>query len=188
MRAILFVIMALAISSCGQSANAPRAGTGCQRTATQSVAFSNPAAPDTITARSNGPSCLQAFVSLEIRDSDGDPLWTLASTYYELTAGGVPPGGAPAVSDARMDTFLTGWAKVSMMKSGALPAWREGAPSLAASVQGFSYATDLPRESYEMLRQRDLPLLCYAAAVEATQCLIMDPATGSPTMIVAYGP
>ena len=38
-----------------------------------------------------------------------------------------------------------------------------------------------------MLRARNLRMICYAAAVEATQCLVIDPASHAPTMIVAYG-
>jgi len=39
-----------------------------------------------------------------------------------------------------------------------------------------------------MLRARNLPMICYAAAAEASQCLIVDPASHAPTMMVAYGP
>ena len=61
-------------------------------------------------------------------------------------------------------------------------------PSLAESVEGLSYSTEFERETYEMLRARNLRQLCYAAAAEASQCLVMDPATNSPIMIVAFGP
>ncbi|MEZ6022191.1 MAG: hypothetical protein R3C16_01975 [Hyphomonadaceae bacterium] len=37
-----------------------------------------------------------------------------------------------------------------------------------------------------MLRAGDLPMLCYAAAVEASQCLIIDPLSHAPAMIVAF--
>jgi len=48
--------------------------------------------------------------------------------------------------------------------------------------------TPFDRETYEMLRARNLAMICYAAAVEASQCLIIDPGSQAPTMIVAYGP
>ena len=187
MRVIVLVVAAF-LAACAPRAQQPEAQ-GCARSATHPVTFSNSQTPDTIVTRSDGPSCAQAIVTFVLRNAQGDPLWTLANTHYDMTAGGTPSAdGAPAVTEAQMDAFLSGWANVQMQRTSTLPEWRAGAESLTASVEGFSYSTALPRDSYEMLRARDLPLLCYAAAAEAVQCLVMDPATGSPTMMVAYGP
>ena len=123
-----------------------------------------------------------------VRNGAGDPLWAFASTYYDMSFGGIPPEGAAPVSDEQMNTFLAGWADVSEMRSTELPEWREGVATLSESAETFSYDTPFDRETYEMLRTRDLPMLCYASAVEASQCLIIDPASHAPTMIVAYGP
>jgi hypothetical protein len=150
--------------------------------------WSNEASPDIILASSQGPSCAQAAVTLVARNAGGDPLWAFASTYYDMTMGGVPPEGAPAVSNEQMDEFLAGWANVTTMRSGELPEWREGVGTLTESATTFAYDTPFDREAYEMLRARNLPMICYAAAVEATQCLIVDPASHAPTMMVAYGP
>ena len=100
----------------------------------------------------------------------------------------MPPDGAPPVTAEAMDQFLAGWANVSESRSGELPEWRADAESLSASAQTFSYDTPFDRETYEMLRARNLPMICYAASVEGTQCLIVDPASHAPIMIVAYGP
>jgi hypothetical protein len=102
--------------------------------------------------------------------------------------GGIPPEGAAAITDEQMDTFLAGWADVTLQRSGELPQWREGFDTLSASAQTFSYDTPFDRETYEMLRARNLEMICYAAAVEASQCLIIDPASHAPIMMVAYGP
>ena len=48
--------------------------------------------------------------------------------------------------------------------------------------------TDFEREAYEMLRGRDLPMACYAGGAETSQCLVIDPLSHAPAMIVAYGP
>lgn len=189
MRIIGVVWLAACLTACAPPAQQPaQAVNACARNATHAVTFSNSENPDTITTRSEGPSCKQAVVTLVLRDRAGNPLWTLANTYYDMTAGGVAPADAPAVTDAQMDAFLAGWANVTMAHSATLPEWKQGAASLTASVQGLSYATSLPRDAYEMMRQRDMPLLCFAAAAEATQCLVMDPATASPIVMVAYGP
>lgn len=187
MRLVLVAIAALALSACGQQQETASTE-GCARSATHEVAWTNAETPDVITTRSDGPSCAQAVVTFVARNAAGDALWAFASTFYDLTAGGVPPDGAPPVTNEQMDEFLTSWANVTESRSGELPAWRADAESLGASAQTFSYDTPFDRETYEMLRARNLPMICYAAAVEGTQCLIIDPASHAPIMIVAYGP
>jgi hypothetical protein len=187
MRHLAFAFALLALSACGERQTSSNAA-GCERVATHEVVWSAAGAPDTITTRSEGPSCAQAAVVFVARNANGDPLWAFASTYYDLTAGGVPPEGAPAVSEAQMDEFLAGWANVSATTSNTLPEWREGVATLTESATTFAYDTPFDRETYEMLRARNLRMICYASAAEATQCLIMDPASSAPIMIVAYGP
>jgi hypothetical protein len=187
MRPVAFAFLALALGACGDRATTD-AAQGCARAATNDVTWSNAGVADTITTRAEGPSCSQAIVTFALRNAEGDALWAFASTYYDLTAGGAPPADAPAVTEAQMDEFLTGWANVSEGRSNDLPEWRADAETLSASAQTFSYDTPFDRETYEMLRGRNLPMICYAAAVEGTQCLIMDPASHAPIMIVAYGP
>lgn len=188
MRTFLLAALTLTLAACGQNQNTAASSGTCERVATHEVTWTNAARPDTITVRSEGPSCAQAIVTFAARNADGDALWAFASTYYDLTAGGIAPEGAPAVTAEQMDTFLAGWADVSTSRSGELPEWRADAATLSASAQTFSYDTPFDRETYEMLRARNLPMICYAAAVEATQCLVIDPASNAPTMIVAYGP
>lgn len=184
MRTLVFVLAALALVGCDR----PRAvDAGCTREVTREVSWSG-AAPDSITASSSGPSCLQAIVTLAIRNAGGDALWVHAAPYYDMVVGGAPPPDAPVVSGQRMDEFLSAWAEPTLATTDTLPEWREGAESLAESADTFSYDTAFDRPTYEQLRARALPMLCYAAAVEATRCLIVDPQSGAPTMIVAYGP
>lgn len=185
---MLLLAAAIALSACGQDTSTQSAN-ACARSATHQVSWSAEGAPDTITTRADGPSCAQAVVTFVARNSAGDPLWAFSSTYYDMTFGGIPPEGAPPVTNEQMDAFLAGWANVTEERTAAfLPEWREGFDTLSASAQTFSYDTPFDRETYEMLRTRDLPMICYAAAVEASQCLIIDPASRAPTMIVAYGP
>lgn len=188
MRPIVLIIATLALSACGQQQESAITADGCARTATHDVTWSNANAPDTLTASSSGPSCAQAVVTLVARNANGDPLWAHASTYYDMTAGGVPPEGAPEVTPEQVDTFLAGWADASISTSNTLPEWREGVATLTESATTFAYDTPFDRETYTLLRERNLPMLCIAAAVEASHCLIIDPASNSPTMIVAYGP
>jgi hypothetical protein len=191
MRWMVLSAAALALCACGQqtqTASAPAAGgEGCAHSATHQVAWSEAETPDTISVRSEGPSCVQAVVSLVARNSHGDPLWTFISTYHDMTTGGVAPEDAPAVSSAHVQNFLLGWANVTAQTSGRLPEWREGTASIGSNG-GLTYNTSFSRESYEAMRQHNLRMICYAAAVDATQCLVVDPSSNAPAMIVAYGP
>jgi hypothetical protein len=185
---IFLLAAVLALSACGPTGGDTASNAGaCARSATHEVTWSGET-PDTITATAEGPSCAQAVVTFVVRNAAGDPLWAFASTYYDLTMGGIPPEGAEPVSNERMDQFLTDWANVTEQRTTELPEWREGFDTLSASAQTFSYDTPFDRETYEMLRTRNLQMICYQAAVEGAQCLIIDPASRAPIMMVAFGP
>lgn len=188
MRYLACAFALLAVSACGERQTSSTTTSACERVATHELTWSDANAPDTITTRSEGPTCAQAAVVFVARNANGDPLWTFASTYFDMTSGGIPPEDAPTVSDEQMDEFLAGWVNVSATTSNTLPEWREGVATLTESATTFAYDTPFDRETYEMLRARNLPMFCYAAAVEATQCLFVDPVSQAPTMIVAYGP
>ncbi len=188
MRCLAFVIATLVLAACGEQRDTSATGSACSRVASHEISWTDENAPDVITARSDGPSCLQAVVTFVARDAAGGVLWAFASPYYDLAVGGMPPEEAPAVTAEEMDRFLAGWVDVTEMRSNELPEWREGAATLTDSADVFAYDTPFDRETYEMLRARELRMICYAAAVEATQCLIVDPLSNAPTMIVAYGP
>lgn len=189
MRLLLTTFAVLALTACGQPAGTQTAAAGCARSATHEVTWSNANAPDVVTATAAGPTCAQAVVTLVMRNAAGDPLLAFASTHYAMTAGdSAPPDGLPAVTDAEMDRFLAGWANVSEMRSGELPEWRANAATLTESATTFAYVTPFSRDVYENMRSRNLAMVCYAAAVEGSRCLIIDPANNAPAEIVAYGP
>lgn len=186
MTRVLFLVFALTLAACarppGQGASA------CAHTHVNEIAWTNSETPDVITTSAEGPSCDQAVVLFVIRNADGDPLWTHASTYYDMTTGGGPIEGAPPATDADIERFLAGWADVDISRSNELPEWREGVATLTESAETFAYDTPYERETYEMLRARELPTLCFAGGAEAAHCLVIDPLSNAPTMIVAYGP
>lgn len=188
MRVFLFACLGLTLSL-GLAACAPRGAdeAACALSATQTIAFSSAAATDVIEARAEGPSCAQAVLTLSLRNAGGDPLWVFAGTYYDMAFGGVPPEGAEAVDAQEMDRFLKSWADVTVSNTGALPAWAEGAEAPASGENGIAYETPLDRDTYEALRAGNAPQLCYAAAVAATECIVLDPVSLRPTLIAAYG-
>lgn len=187
MRFYVLGLMALLLGACGQTQNDAVATAGCARSAVHEVTWSTPAAPDVITASSQGPTCYQAVVTFVARDAHGHPLWAFASTYYAMTVGegALPEDGLP-VSDAQMDEFLAGWANVTEMTSGTLPEWR--AVALTDSAEGLSYTSPLTAESYPLVRERNVPLICFAIGAEASQCVMIDPFANAPALVVTVSP
>lgn len=189
MRRMVLGAAALLVCACGQQTQSPSslAVEGCARSRSHQVAWTNPDAPDTIRVSAQGPSCVQAVVTFIARNAHGDPLWTFISTYHDMTTGGVAFENARPVSPEQVDRFLSGWANVTAQTSARLPEWREGGENIGSNG-GLTYTTSFSREAYEAMRQRNLRMICYAAAVDATQCLVVDPSSNAPAMIVAYGP
>jgi hypothetical protein len=193
MRALAALLVTVALAACVQREGPPHPqanDSACARTKIHTVHWSSQTDADTVSARSEGPTCAQAVVTLTVRNRDGDPLWVFANTYHDLHTGGVPPPGItpPTVTTDEMEYFLTGFVDVTQMRSSQLPAWTDGAAGPADPSRPFHYSTAFPRDTYEALRASDRPLICYAAAAEATQCLIIDPASNSPAVIIAFGP
>lgn len=187
MRHFAIAFALLALGACGERQTSSNTAAGCERVATHEVTWTDPNAPDTITARSFGPSCAQVVVLLVARNADGDALWQSSSTYHEMNGGGVPPIDAAPITDEDMDRFLRSWADVTVTTTNALPAWREGSATIGDEGALLSYDTSLDRQGYEALRAQNLRVVCYAVALETSNCLIIDPVLGVPTQIAASG-
>lgn len=150
---------------------------GCARAASFEARFTGGDAADRITARSSGPTCAQAIVVWTLRDAGGDPLFVFASTYADMAE------SADGATSDRMDRFLRAWANRPIQRTGALPDWPPTAYTLSAD-QSHGMDTPYERETYLALRERNLPLLCFANSVESEQCLIIDPLSHAATVIV----
>jgi hypothetical protein len=187
MRRVVFVLALIALTACGSPAPPQSADDSCERSIAQTVIWSA-AEPDTVTATASGPSCSQAIVTLTVRNAAGDPLWAHAGTLYGMSAGGAAPADAAPIGAETVDAFLSGWSSIEVVGAATLPQWREDAATLTESATTFAYETPFDREVYEGMRARDLPMLCFASAVEAVTCLVIDPASGEPAIIASYGP
>lgn len=185
MRFMLLGALALALTACGQREEIA-AGDGCALSASTQVTWSSAQAQDTITATAEGPSCANAVLTFVVRTAEGEPIWAVAAPYAELTVGGRTDPESD-VAPETVQTFLESWVDVTLNTTEALPAWPEGADTLGGAVEGMAYYTELDREVYESLRTRNLNQLCYAAGVDASQCLVIDPQTNRPMRMVAFG-
>lgn len=180
MRAFFLGCCLLALAACGGEHTA-ETGEGCALSVTREVSFSSAAAPDTITVRSEGPSCAQSVVSFVLRNAEGDALWAFSSLYADIA-----PGGADVAPEA-VETFLASWADITPSRTSGLPDWPADAARLEDASDALIYTTPFGRDAYLELRGRDLPTLCYAATRESSECLVMDPFQQRPAKIVAFG-
>ncbi|MGE3930239.1 MAG: hypothetical protein AB7G05_08745 [Hyphomonadaceae bacterium] len=188
MRAIMSGALLLLAAACSQdSQNAAPQAAACALEAQRTIAWTGAEAADVVAARAEGPSCTQAIVTWSVRRASGDPLWAFSATYHDMVSGGAGAEGLPPASAEEVQRFLDAWAEVSVNSSADLPAWPEAAATLGEAVEGVAYYTDLDRDAYEDLRQRNLPQLCFAASAESARCLVIDPYSGAPLAIVAYG-
>lgn len=199
MRRSVFAFIAFALVACSPpQAAAPTpsaaaspttaAAAGCNRTATHNIRWSSETQDDIVTVSSMGPDCGRAVILLVMRAANGDLLWTHAGVYYDISGHSIDTQNEP-VTVAQMDEFLTNWgANRDPRRSGSLPDWTEGVATLAeAATDSAAYATSYDRETYQALRQRNLPMFCYENGIESSDCLVMDPMSHSPTVIVNYG-
>lgn len=184
MRLLVAVALTLTLMGCQRQASAPTAqsGQGCTGDAVKQVLFSDPTRPDTVRAHGEGPSCGDAAITLTARSARGDVLVNFSAKFSALYG-----EDAAHSTQERLQAFLASWSDVTLKKTGALPEWRADAPSFGASVQGMPYSTPLDRTAYEQIRAKNLPDLCYAAGVTATQCVIIDPDTGASRLVVSFG-
>ena len=194
MRAVLFVTL-LALAACGQArpaatteAAAPHIepieiAQGCNQQRQAPVTFSNPARPDMITVRAEGPTCDQAVLTFILRNAEGDVLWAMAETMRAMTI------SDPPFTDARVSDFLRMWSEARSDRTSELPEWTEGAESLQAAHadEGGVISTPFTRDDYEMNRSRNLPMLCMLNGHESGQCLIIDPLSSAPTIMMFQG-
>ncbi len=156
---------------------------GCNQQRQAPVTFSNPARPDMITVRAEGPSCDQAVLTFVLRNAEGDVLWAMADTMRGMTI------SDPPFTDAQVSEFLRMWSEARSDRTGELPEWTEGAESLQAAHadEGGVISTPFTRADYESNRARNLSMLCMLNGHESGQCLIIDPLSNAPTIMMFQG-
>jgi len=121
-------------------------------------------------AMSDGPSCVNAVVTLVVRNAAGQPIWTDSriGSQVMIFAG---------VSNARdMARNLKDWLdqrRSALPRTDALPDWPMGAPSPTAGEFPFYPDGDVGRETYVKLRNAKLPLFCYVQGMESMACVAL---------------
>lgn len=178
--------LALLLAACGKAgtetaSSVTPAPTGCDRTATQIVAFTAADAQDLVETRSFGPDCRNAVVMITIRRMDGAPLyaWSTAQPWVADRTVGVATG-------EQMQNFLQHWGQVSVDSTLALPDWPQRQQAFTEQLGAFM-ATPLSREQYLEVRSKGVPRLCFATGIEGGTCVYYDAAANAATKVLDTG-
>ena len=169
-------LLALALGACGapsQNAAAPSAAAAadCNRSAHVIVPFTAADAQDIVEARAIGDDCKNAFVLMTVRKATGEPLWAWATPHPWLHG-----DDSGAITQAAMDDFLKGWAKVHVDTTASLPDWPER--TTFKDDLGPYMHTPLQRDQYVDVRNKALPRLCHAIGLESGLCIYYDASSG----------
>jgi len=155
-RLIVFAAL-LVLAACGAS---PR----CEFKSAADIAFSNPALPDGVTARTFGQSCDEAVALLIVRDAEGAPLWAWTGALRQRF------GETFAADDTEaVEQFLARWVQVNVSTTQSAPTWETLAP----------HQSTLDQLTYEDIRSRDLPMLCHFSGTAHQTCIFWEPAAGA---------
>jgi hypothetical protein len=196
MRCFLLTLMfgATVLNAC---APAPTTAEGCAVVQTHAIAFSGAstsdlAAGDMVEARSFGPDCATAIVTLTFRAADGAPLWTFAAparkVFPETTAGAMDSVAALQ----GMDTQLRRWVRVMVSTTADQPRWAPisaaaGSPPLPETgPPAPPWSTPFDQATYADLRERALPMACFETSPDAASCVYWEAAAGEALLFLEF--
>lgn len=170
MRFLLFAVAALA--ACGDRQRA--AAGDCTATATRALSWPEGDARVTVIASSEGRDCETATATLVLHSAGGRTMHVFTAPYADV---------APSLAPDDAARFIESWADVTQMRSGALPKWSAAMAYPGEGVQALPYRSQLERTAYEAMRAENLPTLCMATALDATECFVIDAAEGARSVL-----
>lgn len=160
MIARFFLLTLIALAACGPNAQTPQR---CDLLAEARIDLTAPGAADRVTARSFGPTCEEAILLYAVTTADGEAIWAWSGVAQRAFGEAMRGGNADT-----MQSFLDRWVSVQVERASAAPPWP---PNGDANVT-------LERVTYEDIRARGLPMLCYLSGVARETCVFWEPAAG----------
>ncbi|MBI1187986.1 MAG: hypothetical protein GC206_11770 [Alphaproteobacteria bacterium] len=154
----LLILVAAALAGCGRSGETTR----CDAEASSAVVFSAPDANDAVEARAIGADCGAAVAVLAVRSHEGVPIYAWAAPMHPTFGDSFAPRVETPLSRQEMQAFLDRWAAAASATTGAAPAWHEG------------IVTPFSRETYEDIRDRNAPMLCFLSSVARETCIYWE--------------
>lgn len=160
--ALLFALALLAACSAQQ-----RAQERCDRAASHEVQFTGGEEADVIEARTFGIDCGAAIAVFAVRAGDGLPIYAWAAPLHPNFGPSFAPRGEGGPQIEEIDAFLERWSTLSAARTNAAPAWSE------------TLETPLDQATYEDIRARGAPMLCFLTGVGQETCLYWESAAAA---------
>ncbi|MBG1231033.1 hypothetical protein [Aestuariivirga litoralis] len=117
----------------------------------------------TVEAVAAGPDCAKAVVTLTLRQSSGDPLWTRSFITVQL----MNFSQNPASDGKSMTKTVKDWISGS--------GFMQTADKLVLDGEfPFDPSAEVDKATFTALRKAKAPLLCYVQGMESGNCLAID--------------
>ncbi len=182
------------LCACGPRTPPPVAG--CDMVEAHRVAFSTAAtadqtAGDTIEARSFGPDCANAVVSLVVRAGDGAPLYAFAAPGAWTFPETVLAAADPEAEAQAMRALLRRWARTAVATTADEPRWASiasgpaPAPPAEEALQA-PWSTTFDAATFADIRARALPMACFETSPDSAQCVYWEPAAAQALPFLAF--
>lgn len=164
----LLLALAFTLCACGRDAGTAR----CDGEASSAVTFSSPDANDAVEARAIGADCGAAVAVFVVRSHEGVPIYAWAAPMHPTFGDSFAPRVEQPLSRQEMQAFLDRWAAAASATTSAAPAWHEG------------IVTPFSRDTYEDIRARNAPMLCFLSSVARETCIYWESGVAAAGLLV----
>jgi ABC-type Fe3+-hydroxamate transport system substrate-binding protein len=171
MRALI-IVAAAALCACGAPTTATtEIAAGCEATASSSWTPAGGASAYGVTAASEGADCANANATLTITDAAGAVVWTETFPANQVMM------LAHATTPEDMTQALAEWVNPNtspFQTTADLPVWPVGAEGPTHEEFPFYPEEGARQDTYEGLRSRAVPVICYVQGMESSACLTLE--------------
>lgn len=168
MKRALLLALAAALAGCARDAPAAR----CDLESSRAIAFSSAEADDVVEARALGADCGAAVAVYIVRSHEGVPIYAWAAPFHPTFGESFAPRAEGALSRQEMQAFLDRWAAPASAATAAAPAWHD------------AIVTPFDRETYEDVRARNAPMLCFLSSVARETCVYWESGVAAAGVLV----
>lgn len=158
MRVLLAALCAAFLSACAGESAARR----CDLTASSEITFTSAGAADVVEVRTFGPDCSAAVAVFTVRSHEGLPVYAWASPMHPAFGDSFAPRTQDAASRGEVQDFLDRWSAPEVSTTRTAPPWSEDLTILQDAA------------TYEDIRARDAPMLCFLSSVARQTCIYWE--------------
>ncbi|MGE3249472.1 MAG: hypothetical protein AB7J28_16605 [Hyphomonadaceae bacterium] len=160
-------LCAITLIACAPDQTAER----CDLTSEHEARFTGAEAPDIVEARTFGPNCGAAVAVMSVRSGEGHAIYAWAAPLHPTFGPNFAPRGEGGPQLEEVQGFLDRWSNARIGQTSGAPAWSE------------TLDTHLDEPTYNDLRTRNAPMLCFLSAVAEETCLYWESAAAAAAVL-----